>query len=491
MSANIFCGRINSQEWKRLLSLFPVLFLFMMLPAGCITVGPDYRPPDLTVPEQWGAELTGESSAKSLDMETLANWWSTLNDPELTNIIKRAAEGNPDLRKAKARVREARARRDISRAGLFPTLKTTGSASRSAGSKETGSGRERELYDLGFDATWELDIFGGVRRSIEASEAGFEAGEEDLRDVLVSLLAEVALNYIDIRSYQNRLSIARSNLSSQEETYRITQWRFQAGLTSQLDVEQALSNLEQTRSQIPSLETGLEQALNRLAVLLGENPGSVHEELMEEAPIPVATIEIAIGLPADALRRIPGVRSAERRLAEQTAQVGVAVAGRYSVFTLVGSIGLEALSLNNLFSSASRTWRFGPNFSWTLFDAGRIRKNVEVQNALQEQALAEYEGAVLTALEDVENALVAYAKEQIRRQSLEDAAQAAQRAVGLARDQYTSGTIDFQVVLTAQRSLLSLQDQLAVSSANITSDLIRLYKALGGVWQSMASNIKE
>lgn len=491
MPVNIFCERIDSEGLKHLLSLFPVLFLLMMLFAGCMTVGPDYRPPDLTLPEQWGAELTGESSAKPLDMETLANWWSTLNDPKLTNMIKRAAESNPDLRKAKARVREARSRRDISRAGRFPTLKASGSASRSAGSKETGSGRERDFYDLGFDATWELDIFGGVRRSIEASKAGFEASEEDLRDVLVSLLAEVALNYIDVRSYQNRLSIARSNLSAQEETYRITQWRFQAGLTSQLDVEQALSNLEQTRSQIPSLETGLEQALNRLAVLLGENPGSVHEELMEEAPIPVASMEIAIGVPADVLRRIPSVRSAERRLAEQTAQVGVAVAGRYSVFTLVGSIGLEALSLNNLFSSASRTWRIGPNFSWTLFDAGRIRRNIEVQNALQEQALAEYEGAVLTALEDVENALVAYAKEQVRRQSLEDAAQAAHRAVGLARDQYTSGTIDFQVVLTAQRSLLSLQDQLAVSNANITSDLIRLYKALGGGWQSMASNIKE
>ncbi|MGA1842892.1 MAG: efflux transporter outer membrane subunit, partial [bacterium] len=414
---------------KRLPLSFPLLFLLMTLLAGCMTVGPDYRPPDLAVPEQWDAELTGESSAKSLDMETLANWWSTLNDPELTSMIIRAAENNPDLRKAQARVCEARARRDLSRAGIFPTLKASGSASRSAGSKDTGSGRERDLYDLGFDATWELDIFGGVRRSIEASKAGLEATEEDLRDVLVSLLAEVALNYIDVRSFQNRLSIARTNLSAQEETYKITQWRFQAGLTSQLDVEQALSNLEQTRSQIPSLETGLEQALNRLAVLMGENPGSVHEELMEEAPIPIASMEIAIGVPADALRRIPSVRSAERRLAEQTAQVGVAVAGRYSVFTLVGSIGLEALTLNNLFSSASRTWRIGPNFSWTLFDAGRIRQNIKVQNALQEQALAEYEGAVLTALEDVENALVVYAKEQIRRQSLEDAAQAAQRAV--------------------------------------------------------------
>jgi outer membrane protein TolC len=196
-------------------------------------------------------------------------------------------------------------------------------------------------------------------------------------------------------------------------------------------------------------------------------------------------------VPADALRRIPGVRSAERKLAAQTAQVGVAEAGLYPKFSLIGSIGLDALSLSNLFSADSRSWKIGPNFSWTLFDAGRIRKNIEVNNALQEQALIEYEGAVLTALEDVENTLVAYAKEQVRRQSLEKAAQAAQIAADLAQNQYSSGLIDFQVTLTAQRSLLSLQDQLAVSSANITSNLISLYKALGGGWQSMASEAKE
>jgi len=312
-----------------------------------------------------------------------------------------------------------------------------------------------------------------------------------MRDVLVSLLAEVALNYVDVRSFQNRISIAKTNLAAQEETYHITQWRFEAGLTSQLDVEQARSNLAQTRSQIPALEAGLEQAMNLIAVLLGENPGSVHKELAEPSPIPVTPVEIAVGVPADALRRIPSVRSAERKLAVQTAQVGVVAAERYAQFTLVGSIGLEALSLHNLFSAASRTWRIGPNLSWTLFDAGRVRQNIEVQNALQEQALIEYEGAVLAALQDVENALVAYAKEQARRQSLEDSVQAAERAADLARNQYSSGLTDFQAVLTAQRSLLSIQDQLAVSNSSITSDLIRLYKALGGGWQSMAANTKE
>ena len=256
-------------------------------------------------------------------------------------------------------------------------------------------------------------------------------------------------------------------------------------------MEQARSNLDQTRSQIPPLEAGFEQALNQLAVLLGENPGSVHKELSAPSPIPVPAVEIAVGVPADALRRIPSVRSAERKLATQTALVGVATAERYAQFTLIGSIGLEALSLNDLFSAASRTWNIGPKISWTIFDAGRLRQNIEVQNALQEQALIAYEGTVLAALQDVENALIAYAKEQARRESLEDSVQAAERAADLAQNQYASGLADFQAVLTAQRSLLSLQDQLAVSNGTITANLIRLYKALGGGWESIASNAKE
>lgn len=456
--------------------------LVMLLLMGCASVGPDYRAPDLELPEQWNSELIDEMTVTHLDSESLSDWWSALNDPVLMGLIQRAKEGNPDLRKAQARVREARTRRGISEADRFPTLKGTGSANGSGSSEETGSGTERELYTVGFDASWELDLFGAVNRSVEAAEAEIEANEEDLRDVLVSLLAEVALNYVDVRLFQTKLSIAKTNLAAQEETYKLTQWRFEAGLTGQLDVEQARSNLEQTRSQIPTLETGLEQAMNRLAVLLGENPGSVNNLLSEQTPIPVTSVEIAIGLPADTLRRIPSVRRAERQLAAQTAQVGVATAALYPSFTLLGSIGLEALSLNNLFSAASQSWKIGPNLSWTIFDAGRIRQNIEVQNALQEQALINYEESVLEALEDVENALFAYAKEQVRQQSLDEAVQAAQCATDIARDKYASGLIDFQVVLDAQRSLLLFQDQLAESNANMTSDLIRLYKSLGGGW---------
>ncbi|MDY6838904.1 MAG: efflux transporter outer membrane subunit [Thermodesulfobacteriota bacterium] len=461
------------------------LTLLLLLLAGCVTVGPDYVPPEVSASAKWTAELEGGLNAEQIDPQTLAHWWTTLNDPTLSSLMERAVAGNLHLKEARARLREARARRGVSQADRFPTIEATGSVSQNRSSEETGGGETRELYAAGFDASWELDLFGGIRRSVEAAEAELRASEEDLRDVLVTLLAEVALNYIEVRSFQTRLSIAEANLDAQEETHNLTQWRFQAGLTTQLDVEQAKYNLEQTRSQIPTLETGLEQAGNRLAVLLGEQPGFLKDALTEPKAIPVGALEVAVGVPADVLRRRPDVRKAERQLAAQTAQVGVAIADLYPKFSLIGSIGLEALSLGNLFSSAARTSAIGSNIGWTIFDRGRIRQNIKVQTALQEQALFQYEAAVLTALEEVENALVAYADEQVRRRSLVEASQAANRAVDLAQTQYSSGLIDFQVVLDAQRSLLLLQDQLASSDAEVTSNLITLYKAIGGGWTSL------
>jgi NodT family efflux transporter outer membrane factor (OMF) lipoprotein len=453
--------------------------------AGCALVGPDYAPPDASSPELWHAQLKGGLIVEGLDRQALAGWWSTLDDPVVTNLIEWAVAGNLGLKEARARVREARARRGISEADRFATIDASGSAKLSRSSEETGSGSERELYATGFDAIWELDLFGGKKRAVEAAEAELQASEENLRDVLVSLLAEVALNYVEVRSFQTRLSVAQANLDAQKETYNITQWRFQAGLTTQLDVEQAKYSLELTRSQIPSLQTGLEQAKNRLAVLLGQHPGSLDNTLAEHKAIPVTPLEVAVGVPADVLRRRPDVRRAERQLAAQTAEVGVATADLYPKLSLLGSIGLEALSPGNLFLSGSRSHTIGSTIAWPLFDAGAIRSNIEVQSALQEQALVRYEAAVLTALEEVENALVAYAEEQHRRQSLSEATQAAQRALDLAQSQYSSGLIDFTDVLVAQRSLLSLRDQLAVSEGEVTSNLIALYKALGGGWNSL------
>jgi NodT family efflux transporter outer membrane factor (OMF) lipoprotein len=364
---------------------------------------------------------------------------------------------------------------------------SSGSRSYSRSSEATGSGETSDFYSVGFDAAWEIDIFGGVRRSVEAARADLGASEADLNDVLVTLLAEVALNYIDVRTFQTRLSVAESNLQMQEETYELALARYEAGLTSQLDVEEARSNLENTRAQIPSLRTALEQTKNRLAVLLGESPGAVDDMLSARAPIPVAPLDIAVGVPAETLRRRPDVRRAERRVAAQTARIGVATAELYPKFQLPGSIGLEAFSLDELFRAGSYSYRWGPSFSWSIFTAGAIRQNIEAQSAVAEQVILQYENAILLALEEVENTLVAYAEEQVRRQALIEASEAARRAAILAETQYASGIVDFQVVLDAQRSLLSAQDQLAVSEGEIVSNLIQLYKALGGGWQSLAS----
>jgi len=473
---------INSQRESLWRPAAGIVILFL---SGCAAVGPDYAPPETNPPAAWATELqSGLTDTRIDDPRMLANWWITLNDRTLSSLIERAVVGSVDMQVARARVREARARRGMSEADRFPTLTAGGSASRKRSSKEAGSGATTELYNAGFDASWELDVFGGVRRAVEAADAELQASEEDLRDVLISLIAEVALNYVELRTFQTRLYVAKENLKSQEETYHITQWRHQAGMITELDVDQARFNLDQLRSDIPSLYTGLEQAKNRIAVLLGRQPGALSVLLDERKSIPLTPLEIGVGLPAEALRRRPDVRRAERQLAAQTARIGVATAASYPDFSLAGSIGLESLMLGNLFTAGAKTASIAGNVGWTLFDAGRIRENIEVKTALQEQLLKQYEATVLAALEDVENALLAYVNEQARRHALINGSQAAQRAVALALHEYDSGLVDFQVVLDAQRSSLSLQNQLAISEGELTSNLIRLYKALGGGWES-------
>lgn len=461
-------------------------FAFLLMFAGCATVGPDYVAPNIQVADAWHNQ--GAPTIESSELRDLTRWWARLDDPDLTNLIERAVKGNLDLKRARARLREARARRTIAKSDRFPTLDANASASKSRSSEDSGSGQDREFYATGFDAAWELDLFGGVRRSVEAAEADLGATREDLNDVLVSLTAEVALNYIEMRTYQERLGVSEANLQIQQETYELARSRYQAGLDDELAVAQARSNLERTRAQIPSLRAGLEEGMNRLAVLLGEQPGALHAELKDTMPIPVTPLEVAVGVPADLLRRRPDVRSSERELAAQTARIGVATADLYPKITLNGSIGLEALSLDDLFTTGNRTWSYGPRITWPIFNAGTIRANIEVQTALQEQALISYESTVLGALEEVENALVAYAEEQLRRQALIQAVDAARQAFELAQHKYQAGLTDFSTVLDSQRSLLSYQDQLAQSEGSVTSNLVRLYKALGGGWTPMMSD---
>jgi NodT family efflux transporter outer membrane factor (OMF) lipoprotein len=344
------------------------------------------------------------------------------------------------------------------------------------------------VYSSDVGAGWDLDLFGGTRRSIEAATAELEATEANLRDVLVLLLAETALNYVDVRTYQARIAAAEASLKTQEETHQLVQLRVEAGLDDELAAQQARYNLENTRAQIPALRIGLRQAMNRLAVLLGEAPGSLDARLQEPQPIPVPPQEIAVGVPAEMVRRRPDVRQAERQLAAETARVGVATSDLYPRLRLNGSVGIETLSFRE--PGSSRTWTAsgGPSLSWAIFDP-TVRPGIQVQSELQEQALIQYEATILGSLEEVENALVAYIQEQQRRENLREATKAAQAAAELAQYQYQAGLRDFSDVLDAERSLLSFQDQLQQSDGAVTSDVIRLYQALGGGWTSMAEQL--
>jgi NodT family efflux transporter outer membrane factor (OMF) lipoprotein len=461
--------------------------------AGC-SVGPDYQPPAPQVPDRWHAAAASDVRQ---DAQRLAQWWQVLKDPLLTRLIQQAANQNLDVREALSRVREARYRRTISRSSLFPAVEANGSARKSDQGDTMGSDRipgfggqdmggTSEMYALGFDAGWELDVFGGTRRAVEASEADLAASVEDLHAILVSLLAEVAVNYVDLRTYQVRLAVAEGNVAAQEQTWNLLSALTQAGGGDELAVAQARYNLESSRAKVSDLVVGLEAAMNRLAVLIGRPAGALHAELSTIQPIPLADLSLAVGVPADAIRQRPDIRRAERELASQTARIGEAAADLYPKFALSGSIGLESRSTGDLFSSGSQVWSFGPSFSWPIFKAGAIRANIHVQEELQEQALSRYEAAILATLEEVENALTAYAQEQRKAETLQAAADAARLAEKLAKVQYVTGLTGFSEVLDAQRSLLSFEDQLATSRGAVLSNLVRLYKALGGGWQPFA-----
>jgi len=449
--------------------------------AGCASVGPDYVPPTPNAPAAWRSLERG-GPAQSGHAGDISQWWRTLNDPLLTSLVSEALRNNHDLRDAQARLRAARARRAVALAGFFPGLNASGSGSRAMSSKETSAGLTRENYGVGLDASWELDVFGGTRRDHEAAKADIEASEASLGAVQVSLAAEVALSYVEMRSLQQRLHIAQTNLASQSETLQLTQWRARAGLADSQDVAQALSSQEQTHAQIPALETNLTETRHSLDILLGLTPGSLRERLDTGGELPQPSEKIAVGIPADVLRQRPDVRAAERLLAAETARVGVAEAARYPSFTLSGSLGLEALTLGALGNSGAETWNLMSGITAPIFQAGRLRAQVEVQDAAREQALVAYEQTVLEALRDVENALVALTRSRQRTQALEIAAEAARSAADMARQRYSSGLIDFQPVLDAERNALSSEDSLASARADGLLALVRLYKALGGGW---------
>ena len=464
--------------------------LVLLVLHGC-TVGPDYHRPNAAAPAQWAETLSG---GETNDATSIAAWWNEFHDRELNALIGRAVQSNLDLKIAVSRVREARAQyREVS-AEFWPSADVSGAYQRQKQSQNqpiigefplpANIPFENNVYQAGFDASWELDVFGGVRRAKESAQAEVAAAEFGRRGVLVTLIGEVARNYVDARGYQQRLSIARENIAAQEEALSITQDRFQHGLTSELDVQQASTLLSSTRAEIPALESLLQTSIHRLGVLLGQPPGALLTELPTVAPIPNAPPEVPVGLPSQLLLRRPDVQRAERQLAAANAQIGVAKADLFPKFSLTGAAGYQSISASDWFAGGSRFWSLGPTVQWNIFDAGRIRANVKVQNARQEQALSSYEKTVLSAFEEVENALVAYAKEQVRRRELADAVKSSRESLRLANQLYSNGLANFINVLDAERSLYQAEDQLVQSDRAVSANLISLYKALGGGWET-------
>jgi NodT family efflux transporter outer membrane factor (OMF) lipoprotein len=452
--------------------------------AGC-AVGPNYVKPEPSVPDAWHEKLTRGLEAGDADLQT---WWTTLNDPELTSLIRRSRDGNLTLRETLARVEEARARRGIAKGEWFPDIAGEGSYQRARSSEDTvrllpqGQDRNQSFYSTGFDSSWEIDFFGRVRRSVESAEAGLQASVENYRDALVVLFADVALTYVNVRAFQERLRYAIGNVGTQTQTLKLTQDRNAAGLVGDLDVRQAELNLATTEAFVPQLRQSLVQSINRLGVLLGQSPSSLHAELADPAPIPVPPKEVLVELPADLLRQRPDVRAAERQLAAETADIGVATADLYPRFSLLGTFAFDAISVADWIKGSSISYGVGPSFRWSLFDGGRIRSNIEAEDAQADQATAFYEQTVLDALEDVESSIVAYVEEKERRDNLKRAATAAEQATELVNTLYRTGLTDFQNVQDTERQLFIQQDSLAESEGIVTQNLIRLYKALGGGW---------
>ena len=458
--------------------------------AGCAVlrpVGPDYAEPTVGLPDRWHAELVSGLEDRSAPLH---GWWAAFNDPLLDELMARARGANLDLRAAAARIEEARALLGVVGSQRFPQVDGVGAAQVTRESEATvpfippGLDRSSEYYQLGLDATWELDFWGRVRRSVESAAANLDASVEDYRDVLVVLYAEVAATYVDVRSLQGRLAYAEANIQQQQGTLELTRGRFQAGLVPELDVRQAELNLARTSSILPLLQTALHRSIHRLGVLVGEAPAALYDVLIAPGAIPQPPAEMLAGIPADMIRQRPDVRRAERLLAAQTARIGVARADLYPQFFLPGTLSLEAPDAGDLFDSDSGAYGIGPVFRWQLFSAGRVRSNIKAEEARTEAALRAYEQTVLLALEEAENSLVGFAQSQIRLQELERTVQAAEQSVTLVSTLYRTGLTDFQNVLTMEQALTVQQDELAAAQGGLARELIGLYKALGGGWET-------
>ncbi len=453
---------------------------------GCMSVGPDYERPVVEIQEAWNPSIMEDLQSGESIPDT---WWTILNDTVLDELIRHALAGNFDLKIALARIEEVGALRGMAKSEWFPQVTGVGNASRTRISEGVTpelpdeADRTGESYQLGLSVGWELDFWGRVRRSVESARASFEATTEDYRDALVSLQAGIASTYIDVRSLQTRLRDAEKNARAQRKTLGLTTNRFNAGLSSKLDIRQAELNLAETESLMPSLHIQLERAMNRLGVLSGQRPAALWLGLSDAGEIPSPPKAVLVGVPVDLLRRRPDVRAAERSLAAQHARIGVAKADFFPSLTLPGTFVLEALDTGDLINSGSLAYGFGPSLRWNLFAGGAILNKVRAEKARTEQLQHAYEKSVLLAVEDVENAMISFVRGQDRIGSLHQSVAAAEHSVELVTTLYKSGLTDFQNVLDMQRSLFQQQDLLAVAEGDVARSFVQLFAALGGGWE--------
>ncbi|MFH1019604.1 MAG: efflux transporter outer membrane subunit [Pseudomonadota bacterium] len=461
------------------------LCLCLPLVTSCM-IGPDFERPEAKVSAQWLGQTPTAPETAPIAEQNLAQWWTAFNDPQLTSLVERGMRANLDLRMAESRIRQARAAMGIAGADLGPAVDTTASyrRSRTPSSGDSGEAVTGNLYKMGFDAGWEIDLFGGIRRGVEAAGADLDAAVESRSDLLVSLSAEVAGNYLNLRSLQQRLAIARENLQAQAHTAELTRQRFSAGFASKLDVVRAEALAATTAGQIPLFEAQIRQTIYSLSLLLGGEPATLLAELTPAAALPGTPATVPPGLPSELLLRRPDIRRAEAKIHAATARIGVAKADLFPKFTISGALGLQNTTFTSTLNRAGTAWSLGPSLNWPLFDMGRTRANLELNTALQEEELLAYEQTVLNALREVENALIDSTKEEEHRQAMSQAVAANRTAVELATSLYTAGENDFLAVLDAQRSLLASEDALAQSSRTVSTNLVALFKALGGGWPS-------
>jgi multidrug efflux system outer membrane protein len=459
------------------------LLLFAL--GGC-AVGPDYKEPEIAVEGTFlGTPQNGFGAGS-----TVALWWRGFRDPDLDELIDRAIRASFDVRVAAARVRQARALRHVAQLELLPSTETSAGYTRnrvSQAAAESVGGTQAtatNLYTAGFDATWELDFFGGARRAVEANTAEVGAAEAARDDALVTVLAEVARNYFELRGAQARLASTARNAESEHETLRLAEERLAAGQGSDLDTARARAQLDATLASAPPLEAEVARAIHRLGVLTGAAPTALEDLLGKPAPLPEIPPLVQIGRPADLLKRRPDVRFAERRLAAATARIGVAKADYFPRVVFGGSFGVAASDFAGLGRASNGTYSFGPSIRWSAFDLGRVFDRVEAADADTQAALATYERTVMTALEETEDTLVGFGRERARRDLLREAASASAEAATIARERYRAGVADFLTVIDAERAQLEAQDRLAESGARTAVALVALYKSLGGGWES-------